>query len=393
MSTLKVDGIRSNSASSDAITLASDGTCTAKITNNLSNRNLIINGAMQIAQRGTSATSATNGYHTVDRWGQSNGGLDNAATMAQVDVASGTTPYTLGFRKAYKITNGDQTSVGNGDYYRIYQFVEAQNMANSGWNYTSTSSDITVSCWVKSSVAQNFYIELRTQDGTQQAYVWETGTLTAGQWTKITKTITGNSNIQIDNDNSHGPCLFFHLFNGTDMTGTMTLNQWAAYNTAVRTPDMTSTWYDTNDSTFELTGVQLEVGSVATDFEHRSYGDELAKCQRYCYEHLISGSNAYASIMLGCYYMSSRIYGSFRFPVTMRAAPTMVCTDATDAFVAYRDGNADNVNEFHIDSANNVGPNGAEILNDSDASGTAGQVCFIRRKDTNTTTFRFEAEL
>ena len=66
MSTLKVDGIRSNSASSDAITLASNGTCTANITNNLSNRNLVINGAMQVAQRGTSSTSS--GYHTVDRW-------------------------------------------------------------------------------------------------------------------------------------------------------------------------------------------------------------------------------------------------------------------------------------------------------------------------------------
>ena len=97
--------------------------------------------------------------------------------------------------------------------------------------------------------------------------------------------------------------------------------------------------------------------------------------------------------MLGCYYNSSRIYGSFRFPVTMRTAPTMVCTDAHGAFQAYRDGAADGVNEFHIDSANNVGPNGAEILNDTNASGTAGHVCFIRRQDANTTTFRFEAEL
>lgn len=317
MSILRVQKIRHTASNTDVIDIANDGTCTAKITNNLSNRNLIINGDFQIAQRNTSATTATNGYHTVDRWGQSNGGLDNAATMARVNVASGTTPYNLGFRYAFKITNGDQTSVGSGDYYRIYQFVEAQNMANSGWNYTSNSSYITVSCWVKSSVEQNFYIELRTQDGTQQAYVWETGTLTAGQWTKITKTIPGNSNIQIDNDNSHGPCLFFHLFNGTNYTGTMTLNQWAAYNTSVRVPNMTSTWYDTDDSTFELTGVQLEVGDHATDYEHRTQHDELLRCYRYYYK-----IRANATSYLPTTNNDGRSRLMWSFPVLMRANPS-----------------------------------------------------------------------
>ena len=142
-----------------------------------------------------------------------------------------------------------------------------------------------------------------------------------------------------------------------------------------------------------MTGVQVEVGSQATAFEHRNFGDELALCQRYCYEHLFTGANQYASIMLGTYYMSSRIYGSFRFPTTMRTAPTMVCTDIADGFNCYRDGGVDFDNEFHIDSSNNVGPNGAEILNDTDASGTAGHGVFIRRGSNSTTTFRFEAEL
>ena len=92
-----------------AITIdSSDGTCTANITNNLSNRNLIINGAMEVAQRGTSSTS--DGYQTVDRYRATTTGVDEAPTYAQVDVASGTTPYTYGFRKAFKITNGNQTS-------------------------------------------------------------------------------------------------------------------------------------------------------------------------------------------------------------------------------------------------------------------------------------------
>ena len=392
MSQLKVNTIRHTGASSDAIELATDGTCTAKITNNLSNRNLIINGAMQVAQRGTSSTST--GYQTVDRFGISASGQDEAPTMAQASVASGTTPYTLGFRKSLKITNGNQTSgAGAADYYRIYHVIEAQNIDRSGWNTLSASSNLTLSFWVKSSVAQNFYGYLRSQGSSYQNYPFETGSLTANTWTKITKTIPGNSSITFDMaSNAGGATLFFDLFDGTNLTGSVTLNQWGAYSGSLRVPNYTSTWYTTNDATFEITGVQLEVGDFASSFEFRSYGDELARCQRYCYEHLL-GANQYASIMLGGYYNSSRIYGSIKFPVTMRTAPTMVCTDIADGFNCYRDGGVDFVNEFHIDSANNVGPNAAEILNDTDASGTAGHATIIRRGSNSTTTFRFEAEL
>ena len=205
MSTLRVDAIRHNSATSDAITTASDGTCTAKLTSigggQLSHRNLIINGAMNVAQRGTSST--TNGYSTVDRFFTEYSGQDEVCTFAQVDVASTATPYTSGFRKALKITNGNQTSgAGSSDKVFIYQRIEAQDLAQSGWNYTSASSFITLQFWVKSSVAQNFYGYLRAPDGTSQNYPFETGSLSADTWTKVTKTIPGNSNLTIDNNNS-----------------------------------------------------------------------------------------------------------------------------------------------------------------------------------------------
>ena len=106
MSEIKVNSIKGVAASTAAITVNNtDGTCTANITNNLSNRRLTINGAMTIAQRGVSST--TTGYQTVDRFTTATTGVDEAPTFAQVDVASGTTPYTLGFRKAFKITNGN----------------------------------------------------------------------------------------------------------------------------------------------------------------------------------------------------------------------------------------------------------------------------------------------
>ena len=248
---------------------------------NLSHRNIIINGAMNVAQRGTSST--VNGYGSVDRFRPYFQGNDNAITQAQVDVASGTTPYTLGFRKAFKLTNGNQTGgAGASDAVQIQHSIEAQDMASSGWNYTSSSSFVTLSFWIKSSVAQNFYFFLRTNDGTGQRYTFETGSLSVDTWTKITKTIPGNSNIQFDNDNGNGLQIFFVAFYGTDFTDSgVTLNQWATYASGTRMPDFTSTWYTTNGATLELTGVQFEIGSVATPFEHRSFGDELSRCQRY----------------------------------------------------------------------------------------------------------------
>jgi hypothetical protein len=323
MSTIKVDGIRSNSATSDAITLASDGTCTANITNK-PNRNLIINGAMQVAQRGTSST--VDGYGTIDRFRSNLAGCDENPTQLQSDVASGTTPYTLGFRKAFKFTNGNQTSgAGTTDCVAILHRIEAQDIANSGWNYTDSNSKITLSFWCKSSVAQNFYGFFRTQDGTTQHNAFETGSLTADTWTKVTKTITGDSNLQFDNNNNTGLDIEFTMFRGTDRTGTLTLNQWAAYNTNVRVPDMTSTWYTTNDATFEITGVQLEVGSVATDFEHRSFTDELLRCQRYYWRVPFDGESSL--FLYGGAYAGGSGFVRYSLPVKMRATPTFTYTD------------------------------------------------------------------
>ena len=281
MSEIKVNSIKGLSASAAAITVNNtDGTCTANLSNR-QGKNLIINGAMQVAQRGTSSTSL--GYYTIDRFYLDAQATDENPTQAQVDVASGTSPYTLGFRKAFKITNGNQTSgAGTADLIYFHQKIEAQNIANSGWNYTSTSSFITLSFWIKSSVSQTFKGHLKTDDGPAQIYHFETGSLTADTWTKITKTILGNSNLTFNNDTGTGLRVVITPFAGTDFTASSANeNAWQAYSGSIfGGKDNTSTWYTTNDATLEITGVQLEVGSVATDFEHRIYAQELALCQR-----------------------------------------------------------------------------------------------------------------
>ena len=281
MSEIKVNSIKGVGASSAAITVNNtDGTCTANITNNLSNRNLIINGAMQVAQRGTSGT--TSGYASVDRFETTYSGTDEAPTQSQHTLSSSDNPYAEGFRYSYHVTNGNQTSVGTSDYIRLRIKLEAQDLANSGWNYTSSSSYITLSFWVKASVTQTYYVQMRTSDGTNKSYYFAMN-LSANTWTKVTHSISGHADISFDNDTNEGIYIAWYPYRVTNNTGSgQDANQWNNWDGSTITPDQTTTWYTTNDATFEITGVQLEVGSVATDFEHRSFGQELALCQRYC---------------------------------------------------------------------------------------------------------------
>ena len=331
MSTLRVDAIRHNSATSDAITTAADGTCTAKLTSigggGLSHRNLVVNGAMLISQRGTSFSGTAQRY-TLDRMQTNTVGNDEIAQTEQASVTSGGA-YTSGFRKCMKIINGNQTSgAGAGDIVHLKMVLEAQDIANSGWNYTSSSSFITLSFWIKSSVAQDFPITLRSEDGTRQVYNMTTGSLTADTWTKVTKTIPGNSNLQFDDDVNAGLTLFVNAFVGTNYTTAgLAQNAWSAWSGTKQGDNMTSTWYTTNNATLEITGIQLEVGDTATSFEHRSYGDELRRCERYfqCLKgpSLTDTGDNEALYGIAFAYTTSRTLWSFIFKTEMRDHPVL----------------------------------------------------------------------
>ena len=374
MSEIKVNSIKGVGASAAAITVNNtDGTCTANLTNR-TNKNLLINGSFLIAQRNVSSTSS--GHQTVDRFECSFSGTDEAPTQAQADVASGTTPYTLGFRKCYKITNGNQTSgAGAADFLGIEYYVEAQDMANSGWNYTSSSSNVTLSFYIKSSVAQSFKGFVRTRDGTEQRYPFDTGSLSADTWTKITKTISGNSNLQFDNNNDKGLQIVLAAFWGTDYTdNSVTENAWSAYSASTRMKDNTSTWYTTNDATLEVTGFQLEVSDHATDFEHRSFAQELTLCQRY-FQRFATGDGA--NIGIGFYYTSSQLITVLNYLVPMRAIPTFSAISGTHYYVIYANGVADTFNSFTLSSGVNTDLR-CEVYNASEISGSSGSSGVVR---------------
>ena len=322
MSEIKVNSIKGVGASAAAITVNnSDGTCTANLTNK-PNRNLIINGAMQVAQRGTSST--TSGYGSVDRFKILFDNTDEAPTHAQVDLTSSDTgPYEEGFRKALKITNGNQTSgAGANDFIKAQQDIEGQNIVNSGWDATDPNSKLTISYWVKSSVPQTFFGRFRAFASTQYEYTYSFA-LSTNTWTKVTETVPGNSNFSsIPNTNAHG---FFHIwqcFFGTDFTNNKTLDTWAVKDNANKSPDMTSTWYTTNNATFEITGVQLEVSDHASDFQFKSFAEEFALCQRY-YQQFDDSSNP-SSYVWGMGYGGGGNSGNLiiYYQTVMRTIPT-----------------------------------------------------------------------
>ena len=345
-------------------------------------KNLIINGAMQVAQRGTSSTAAD--YGTVDRFRPFHNGTDEAPTQSQADVSPGTSPYTSGFRKTLRITNGNQTSgAGTADVIEFATRLEAQDLANSGWNYTSASSFITLSFWVKSSVAQNFYGQLVTTDGTSQNYPFETGSLTADTWTKVIKTIPGNSNLQFDNNANKGIDIKWILFRGTDTTGSVSLNAWAANNNSVRMPNNTSTWYTTNDATFEITGVQLEVGSVATDFEHRSFQEELKFCERY--HRRIGSFNGVAA-------STTQVQAGIVISPEMRAAPSVSLVPSSSARVTDC-SHADYQNTGPTIGINNSSNVGLRIFINGFSGMTIQRIAVFLPSGTNFSVLHLSAEL
>ena len=317
MSTLKVGGIRGVSASSDAITVADDGTCTANITNNLSNRNIIINGAMQVAQRSAGPVAVSDGsnegYQTIDRIHFSYG--NSAAGAANISQSTDA-PTTLGFTKSHKtdVTTVNTTSSGNGVVGLKYG-IEGQDLRRSGWNHLSDSSFLTLSFYFKTTKTGNSKLPImfRTFDGTAHYYVKNVTVTDPTNWNRYTCKIPGNSNLTINDTNNMAMAIFFSYQTGSDKD-TSSEGAWGTTN-AYSTSESTN-YFDSTSNDMFITGIQLEVGEHATDFEHLSFQEDYLRCARYYIE------------MNRLAVMSNRVAGycscTTRFnPVPMRAIPSV----------------------------------------------------------------------
>jgi len=269
-------------------------------------KNIIINGDMQVAQRATTSTST--GYQTVDRWQM---GANVGVTQSQIALTSGEA-YDAGFRSAFKLTNTGAIDTTASQYVSCFQNIEAQSLAKSGWSYTKPSSSITISFWIKSSVAGTYYVNPMSQDGTKKVYP-QSFSLNANAWTKVEKTYVGLSSLAFSSDTGNGMQLHISPFYGTNFTDSgVSTSAWSNYGSATRFPDFAQNWGASTGATWEITGVQLELGSTASDFEHRTYSEELALCQRYFYK---------LQSAFVCTAATGFVF-NLQFPVTMRASPS-----------------------------------------------------------------------
>jgi len=287
----------------------------------LSHRNLIINGAMQVAQRGTSASVANNsneGYQTLDRFGLYYGNnAGGVVTVSQsTDVPSG-----YGFTNSYKadVTTAD-TSISSTHMIFISNSIEAQDVANSGWNHTSSSSYMTVSFWAKSVKAGTYCVAIEAPDSSSDLIFVKEYTLVANTWKKVEITFPGESGVTVNDDNGVGLQIKWVLQAGSNRN-IATDDTWnSGSERSIATSNQVN-FYDNTDNNFFLTGVQLEVGEQATPFEHRSFADELARCQRYYYQAGGDSTNSFA--YKGYLAASQYVSATHQHPVTMRAGPTI----------------------------------------------------------------------
>jgi hypothetical protein len=309
-------------------------------------RNLVINGAMQVAQRGTSVTGITgDSYNTADRWTVVLSSLGTWTQTVENDAPTGS-----GFRKSLKMlcTTAD-ASPAAGDYNLLVHKIEGQNLQQIAKG-TSSAKQLTLSFWVKANVTGTYIIELQDVDNTRQ--VSKSYTISASAtWEKKTITFPADTTGVFDNDNAVSLGLNFWLSVGSDRSSGTLNTSWASTVNANRAVGQTNLAASTNNY-WQITGVQLEVGDTATPFEFKPFGEELRQCQRYyaksCKYATVVGNNVSYSEGVyeagGIHNTNTLSSANIKFPVTMRATPTVTFyrTDlsATDGQWGFYDGGA-----------------------------------------------------
>ena len=375
MSEIKVNSIKGVSATTPAVTINNtDGTCTANITNNLSNRNLIINGAMQVCQRGnqTGISTAANNYVT-DRFSiYENGG----AAYSGLHQDSGST--LPEFPKCLRADCTTASTYSGTHESKIAYYFEGQDLQLLQYG-TANNKKVTLSFYVRSNQAATYAVWFYRGTGSRQN--GKTYTInSANTWEKKTITIDGDSTSTINNDNLSSMRIEWILMAGSDFkSGTNPNGTWEALTNANRYVGHTATIGASTDDYFDITGVQLEVdhtgSGVATDFEHRSFAQELELCKRYF--QLIGESGKFSGHV--AYYRNTSVEMQVAFFPQMRAIPTFTATSGTNYYYFYRQTTFDVFNAW-TDLGAMGAKGGAVYSSESDVAvtdtGIAGAIYF-----------------
>jgi hypothetical protein len=283
-------------------------------------RNLLQNGAMTISQRDTTFTSPDSGTYTLDRWKYERGG-GAACTIEQSSDAPN------GFEKSIKVTvTTPEGSIGAGDFSQLLYQIEGQDIAPLAYG-TADAKPMAFSFWAKSSVTGSFPLSFQNHNGTRvypltytinHANTWEYKTIyikgdTGGTW--------------VTSGNTVGLRFTFLWVSGSNFTTGVDGGGWKATSGYLGLTAPYTAPIDATNATLQITGVQLELGKVATPFEHRSYGEELALCQRYFERQTFSG--AYQFVCNSINTNTTQVEGFIPFMVEKRSSPTVTSSAAS----------------------------------------------------------------
>ena len=337
-------------------------------------RNRIQNGDMRIDQRnaGTSVTPTSTGY-TLDRWSYE---LTEASKMSVQQNAGSLSAANrpVGFTNYLGLTTVSAFAITNTSQFQLRQFVEGFNFADLMWG-TANAVSATLSFWVRSSLTGTFGGSLRNVDS-NRSYPFSYTISAANTWEQKSITISGDTTGTWNTTSDRGVGLFFGL--GVGSTNSGTAGAWAAANYTSATG--ATSVVGTNGATFYITGVQLEKGSTATSFDYRSYGTELALCQRY-YQ--------LASSIVGAGNSTTQVAASVPFQVQMRGTPTL----STQGVIQLTDGTADFTQSATSISSLGTTSNGAVFFISNFTSLVANRFYLGPRLSANTNTVTLSAEL
>ena len=315
MSEIKVNSIKGVSATSAAISINNtDGTCTANLTNNLSNRNAIVNGGCLVAQRGTSSASAD--FASVDRMKLS---VTNMDQLAWLQKQSDDAPD--GFQKSFEfdVTTAESALDADDLVYMRYA-VEAQDLTPF-FNANGTGKDFILSFYVKAYQTGTYQISI-FQLSNSSRFITKTYTIAqSGVWQRIELAYTGDTNQSgFSADNAIGFQIAFQLIAGSNYTSGGQVTNWGGFGNSHFAAGQAVNVGSSTDNYWKITGIQLELdqgSGKATDFEHTSFGQELHLCHRYFYK--TEANNWFNLIEKGSTYRRFRC----EFPNIMRTTPTV----------------------------------------------------------------------
>ena len=324
-------------------------------------RNLIINGAMLVSQRGDSTGVTNSGYFGPDRF-KFNDTADQTESISQSSVTD-----LAGFSKAHKraITTADG-NLPAGEYSWTRYSFEGQDLQGFRKGF-SDAKPMTISFFVKSYQAGNYVCKLYDHDNSRQiAFLYTINA--SGTWQHIVHTFPGDTTGKFDSDANQSLSIDWVLAVGTNFTSGTLATTWGGDVAANAAAGHNVDFTDSTNNYFELTGVQFEIGSQATPFEHRSFGEELQLCKRYY--NMYANTNQDYSGLTAFYYSNSHFECMVRYDPEMRTTPSLDQGTGSDYYGIYSNGQLDQFVGFS--GLNASDKRGGSIFQNSGISGTAG---------------------